>query len=196
MATRVTAQDLMRTEVETLSPEDTVETALGRFEEAGIGGAPVVANGKLVGMLTVTDVARTEHLADGKPATSREYAWNEPDGEEPGSDADPAEVFYLQEDYSPEVLGRVLVGDRMSRGVVSVVPEAHLERVCEVMVRQQIHRVCVTAGDRLIGLITSFDVVRHLAGGGGQRTAQPVARPGAGRARSQAKRPTSLVKRP
>ena len=47
MATGVTARDLMRTEVETLSPEDTVETALARFEEIRIGGAPVVADGRL-----------------------------------------------------------------------------------------------------------------------------------------------------
>ena len=134
-------------------------------------------------MLTLTDVARTEHLAEGPAASGGEYALSESDDEELESDLDPAEVFYLKEDYSPEVRGPALVGDWMSRGVVSVAPEASLERVCEVMVREHIHRVCVTAGDRLVGLITSFDVVRHLAGGGCPRKAQPAARP---RTRSRA----------
>jgi CBS domain-containing protein len=175
----VTARDLMRTKVETLSPEDTVETALARFEEAGIGGAPVMADGRLVGMLTLTDVARTEHLEHGQPAPA-EYVW---DDSEELEDADPEEVFYRKENYSPEVLGRALVGDWMSRGVVSVAPEASLQRVCEVMVREQIHRVCVTSGDRLVGLITSFDVVRHLAGAPPARSSTRARRAAGGRTR-------------
>ena len=103
MATGVTARDLMRTKVETPSAEDTVETALARFEEARIG-APVVADGRLVGMLTLTDIARTEHLAEGKDETHGEYALSEPDGEELESNVDPGEVFYLKEDNSPERL--------------------------------------------------------------------------------------------
>jgi CBS-domain-containing membrane protein len=112
-------------------------------------------------MLTLTDVARTEHLEGGQPATLTEYAWGDSEELE---DVDPEEVFYRKDNYSPEVLGRALVGDWMSRGVVSVPPDASLQRVCEVMVREQIHRVCVTVGDRLVGLVTSFDVVRHVAG--------------------------------
>jgi CBS domain-containing protein len=179
----VKARDLMRTKVETLSPEDTVETALARFEEIGIGGAPVMADGRLVGMLTLTDVARTEHLENGQPATRSEYAWGDPEELE---DADPEEVFY-RDNYSPEVLGRALVGDWMSRGVVSVPPEASLQRVCQVMVREQIHRVCVTSGDRLVGLITSFDVVRHLAGSGPGRSPSRARRAARGRTRKSGK---------
>jgi CBS domain-containing protein len=160
---QVKAQDLMRTAVLTLSPDDTIETALALFEDAGIGGAPVVANGKLAGMLTLTDVSRTEHFED-RSSERGEYALSDAADDEDAFDLDPAEVLYLKHGYSPEVLGRALVGDWMSRGVISVAPEASLQQVCSAMASNKIHRVCVVEGDRLVGLITSFDIVRHMAG--------------------------------
>jgi CBS domain-containing protein len=162
----------MRREVATLSPEDRVETALALFEDSRISGAPVVANGMLVGMLTLADVSRPEHMKGGGIETQREYALAEPTGEELTDEVDPDEVFYLKEDYSPEVLGRELVGDWMSSGVVVVPPDASLERVCQVMLEKQIHRVCVTEGEKLLGLITSFDIVRQVARGGRPRPAK------------------------
>lgn len=185
-ATKTKARDLMRTAVTTLSPDDTIEAALTLFEDQGIGGAPVVANGRLVGMLTLTDVTRTEHLVNDRPSTRSEYALSEPVGEELTDELDPTEAFYLKDDYSPDVRGRALIGDWMSRGVVSVAPEDSLQQVCSVMANHKIHRVCVTSGERLVGLITSFDVVRHMAGRRRAPTARPPEsrRPRASRARS------------
>ncbi len=165
MSETTMARDVMRSDVATLSVEDTIETALELFEESGISGAPVVANGKLVGMLTLADVGKTKHRKDGRIETGGEYEFGEPVGEELTDELDPAEVFYLKEDYSPLILGRALVGDWMTEGVVTVSPAASLVEVCDVMVKNQIHRVCVTEEGRIAGLITSFDIVRHVAGG-------------------------------
>ena len=161
----VTARNLMRTDVQTLSPSDTIETALALFEESRISGAPVVADGRLVGVLTLSDVASPEHQRDGRLRTRGDYELSEPVGEELTDEVDPEEVVFRKEDYSPEVLGRELVGDWMSSGVVSVPPSAPLQRVCEVMAQKSIHRVFVTEGERLLGVISSLDVVRHVAGG-------------------------------
>jgi CBS domain-containing protein len=169
-----TAKDVMRREVATLSADDSIETALALFEESRIGGAPVLANGRLVGMLTLTDISRPEHLREGRIETGREYDLSEPSGEERTDELDPDEVFYLKEDYSPEVLGRERVADWMSSGVVSVPADASLEEVCRVMVERQIHRVCVAEGSKLVGLITSFDVVRHVARGRREHRASRV----------------------
>jgi CBS domain-containing protein len=170
----VRAKDLMRGDVATLSADDSIETALALFEEARIGGAPVVANGRLVGMLTLADVSRPEHLNGGRIRTERDYELSEPSGEERLDELDPDEVFYVKEDYSPEVLGRERVADWMTSGVVSVPAEATLEEVCRVMVERQIHRVCVTEGDKLVGLVSSFDVVRHVAGAERRAPARPA----------------------
>jgi len=170
----IQAKDVMRKEVATLAADDTIESALALFEEARISGAPVVESGRLVGMLTLADVSRPEHLRQGRIETEREYELSEVSGEELTDELDPDEVFYVKEDYSPEVLGRERVGDWMTSGVVSVLAEATLEEVCRVMVERQIHRVCVAEGEKLVGLITSFDVVRHVARGGRAATSKPV----------------------
>lgn len=170
----VKAKDVMRSEVATLAADDSIESALALFEEARISGAPVVSNGRLVGMLTLADVSRPEHLRAGRIETEREYELSEPSGEELTDELDPDEVFYLKEDYSPEVLGRERVADWMTSGVVSVPAQATLQEVCRVMVERQIHRVCVAEGDKLVGLITSFDVVRHVAGGRQPRAGKPA----------------------
>src|SRR5688572_1318792 len=138
----LTAKDVMRVEVATLSADDSIQTALALFEESRISGAPVVANGRLVGMLTLADVSRPEHLHEDRIETGRDYELSEPSGEERTDELDPDEVFYLKEDYSLEVLGRERVSDWMTSGVVSVPASASLEDVCRVMVERQIHRVC------------------------------------------------------
>lgn len=158
------ACDVMQADVATLSAADTIETALALFEEAHISGAPVVSNGRLVGMLSLADISRPEHLRGGRIETERDYVLSEPVGEEETDEVDPEAAFYLKEDYSPALLGRELVGTWMSSGVVSVSPETPLPQVCEVMLDRQVHRVCVTRGEKLLGLISTFDVVRHVAG--------------------------------
>jgi len=157
------ARDVMRTDVATLATDDTIESALALFEEARISGAPVVASGRLVGMLTRADISRPEHLKEGGIETRHGYE-PAPAAEELIDDIDLEEAFYAKEDYSSAILGaRELVGDWMTSGVVTVEPGAPLAHVCQVMLDKQVHRVCVTEGGKLLGLISSIDVVRQVA---------------------------------
>jgi CBS domain-containing protein len=159
------AEDLMRTHLISLSPDDTIVAAIAQLEESRISGAPVVdENGKLAGVLSLSDIARTDHLAGDRVAAERgDFEMSEPSGEERTDEVDPNDVFFLKEDYSAELLGRELVGDWMTRDVISVSPEATLEEVCQVMVSEHIHRVFVTEAEKLVGVISSFDVVRKIA---------------------------------
>lgn len=176
MSTRtLRARDLMRTDLSMLAPDDTIESALALFEEARIGGAPVVDQGRLVGVLTLADVSRTEHLSGDRIQTQRATELSEPVGEELTDELDPEDVFYAKEDYSAELLGRDRVRDWMTSDVVTVPADAALERVCSVMVERHIHRVFVTEEKKLVGLISSFDVVRHVARG--QAAGAPSAHP-------------------
>jgi len=160
------ARDVMRAEVETLTPDDTIHMALQLFEDSGISGAPVVGkDGGLLGMLTLADVSRPEHEKDGLLETRSDDELAEPVGEERTDELDPAEAFYVKDDYSAGLLGPKLVGDWMTSGVITVARDASLEKVCETMVQNRVHRVCVVEKGVLVGLITSFDVVRHVARG-------------------------------
>ncbi len=70
-ATRVNAA--MRTALITVTPHHTVEDAAQLMLKHKIGGLPIVADGKLVGMVTTSDLLRaflvvvkaTEHVMDG-----------------------------------------------------------------------------------------------------------------------------------
>jgi len=55
-STKVTGA--MRSELITLSPHDTVETAAQLMLQHKIGGIPIVAEGKLVGIVTTSDLLK------------------------------------------------------------------------------------------------------------------------------------------
>jgi CBS domain-containing protein len=156
----------MHTHVATLSAAETIESALATFEDLRIGGAPVVDDSeRVIGVLTLSDVTRTEHLKQGRIDTSRgDFDMSEVTGEEDTDETDPNEVFLAKEDYSAGVTGSELVGNWMTREVITVHPDDRLDKVCATMVKQRIHRVFVTENDRLVGVISSFDIVRCVAG--------------------------------
>jgi CBS domain-containing protein len=160
------ARDVMRTQVVTLSPLDSIHSALATFEDHRIGGAPVTdEDGKVVGVLTLSDVARTEHLSGDRIRPERgTFEMSEVAGEEDLEESDPDEVFFAKNDYSAEVAGEDRVGDWMTQRVVTVAPQDRLSAVCAKMVKHQIHRVFVVDDERVVGIISSFDVVRCVAG--------------------------------
>jgi CBS domain-containing protein len=157
-----TARDLMQPNVVTLPPEARLSEALALFEDESISGIPIVAqNGDIVGVLSEHDVARPEHMRKGRiDPTSGAYDFSG-DEEATVEDAD----YYGKEDYSPELLGEELVKDWMNPAVVGVPPEADVKTVCATMVREGVHRVMVLHGRRLVGIISSMDVVKAVAQG-------------------------------
>ncbi len=172
---RTKSADLMRKDVVTLAPDDTIERALELFEEHRIGGAPVVDSlDNLVGVLTLSDITRAERLSDGRIGLRRRsYEMSEPVGDELVDELDPGEIFFVKEDYSAELLKPDLVGDWMLQAVISVTPDTALEDACQVMLEEHIHRVFVADQGKLRGVISSFDVVRHIARAAPARRTSP-----------------------
>ena len=56
-ATECTAEDVMSTEIRSVDPESDVDEAAGIMADAQVRRLPVVKNGKLVGMLSLGDIA-------------------------------------------------------------------------------------------------------------------------------------------
>lgn len=154
----ITARDLMKTDVMKLEADERVESAVALFEEYHVGGAPVVDSaGTLLGFLSAHDVARSDHVERGRIVPERGDYGLGPD------DADDGEAYFSKADYSPEVLEGGLVKDWMNPSVISCPPDATLKELCQVMVRESIHRVLIVEGKSLRGIVSTFDVVRHLA---------------------------------
>jgi len=162
---RATARDLMRTELVTLSPDDTIEAALAALSDAGITGAPVMGNdGRLIGALTLTDIAQPEHTDQDRVRTRPGESVRVVTTSVEADEFDEEEKIENKEDYSPELLGQTLVSEWMSDRVVAVSPNASLRTVCRTLVDGDVHRVFVTENGRLIGVVSAMDVARLLAG--------------------------------
>jgi CBS domain-containing protein len=58
----------------------------------------------------------------------------------------------------------------MTKEIVRVSPEATLREVSRTMLKQRVHRVLVVAQGNLVGVISTFDLVRVLAGEPAQPT--------------------------
>lgn len=163
-ATKIFARDVMRPDVLVLHADDTIKSAAEQLEEIRASGAPVVdAAGKLVGVLTQSDIARSEHMSDDGVEARPVLPLDEVPPVEIDEDAEEDEEVFPTEEYAEEVLGRLRVADWMSPGVIQVPPDMTLAAVCRRMLDEAIHRVFVVERDRLLGVVSTEDVVRLLA---------------------------------
>jgi predicted transcriptional regulator len=125
-----------------------------------VGGFPVIAQGRLVGIVSRSDVVRqltVEHAVAA--ATSDFYR------DETGFHEVPVETLEQLADRVGERIEQLCVRDVMSRQLFKVAPDQPLRFVAQTMVDNHIHRVLVTDDDRLLGLVTALDLVRLVATG-------------------------------
>jgi acetoin utilization protein AcuB len=103
LITKIKVKDLMKKNVITVSPEDTVIEAIAKGVEKGIGGFPVVDNeGQLLGIITETQIARAMiHLF--------------------GTDAKNEIIFLENVDLQPGTFGRIVtLVERLGINILSM----------------------------------------------------------------------------
>jgi CBS domain-containing protein len=179
--------EIMTTELVTLDPDDTLRDAVTLFVDHDISGAPVIATGQLVGVISTTDIIALEASSSGVPAESPQHAtWGERpeptewiEGEEPPpsyflelwDDAGAPVDVRIAETVGPEwdALADHTVTDAMTRTILSLPPETTVEEAARFMADQKIHRLLVMDGERLLGLVTSTDVLNAVGERAGPR---------------------------
>lgn len=150
----VSVRDVMSRHPITVGPDATLLDALVLMRGQKVSGLPVVDEvGKLLGVLSQRDVARTLKSAGGIPEVTGLFDLL---------------MFGLSEDsgISVQVLRRILeetnVRDAMSSPPIFLASDAPLELAAEMMRENDINRIPVMRGDRLVGIITRNDLVRAL----------------------------------
>lgn len=141
------AKDVMRRKIVTVSSWLTLQELAGTFEEHAITGAPVVdERGAIVGVVSQTDLvhARREGPA-GIPAFHREL-------DEPTS----ALGLHIEE------FDRTRVEQIMTPGAISFGEDTPVEKLAGAMLSRHIHRVLITRGEKLVGIVTTTDLLRAL----------------------------------
>ena len=174
-------RDIMTRDVLTVAPDLSLRDAMSLFVTRHISGAPVVSNGKVVGVVSLTDLAEFSSASPGFPSERPEHAeldeWDTPvdlpEGTEPSSaffaemwDDAGAEVGErMAESGGPEwsVLEEHTVGEIMSRDVRSLPLDATVEEAADFMRSATIHRVLAMDGGRLAGIVSTSDIAAAVA---------------------------------
>jgi len=130
----------------TLGPDETVEGTIKLFAEAGISGAPVVDDGKLVGIVTEGDLIFRD--ADIKAPGYLDIlggmiplgSWDE---------------------YRNEALksAGVTVDEVMTENLITILPDASLAEASTIMAEKGIKILPVAEEDVLRGVITRMDIL-------------------------------------
>jgi predicted transcriptional regulator len=149
--TETHVQDVMTREIIGVCPTTSVAALVQIFLRHEISGAPVVEeDGRAVGIVTVSDLLDPRRRTDatGVPRYVRLWA---------------GDVRAVGIEDEGDVAGSGVVGDIMSRELVTVDRHATVRDAARLMARADVHRLVVTDHGRPIGLVTTMDCLRALA---------------------------------
>ncbi len=134
MKNRATVQEIMTTDLITLTVNDKLETAEKLFKKHNIRHIPVTKNKEIVGMLSLSDLMRIS-FAD---FTNQEYE----------IDAFVYEMFTIKQ--------------LMAKNVTMVPPTATIKEVAQMLVEKEFHALPIVEDNQLKGIVTSTDLSRYL----------------------------------
>ena len=153
----VHARDIMATEVFTVSPDLVLLELERELAARRITGAPVLDHGRVVGIVSRADIdARLFREQSRSAATALFYQQTDLDAPTAPEQSDPTTAAF-------ESLRHLRVRDVMTRDVLAVAPDDPLPAVARVMRDRRVHRLLVLEAGRLVGIVSSFDVVRAVA---------------------------------
>ena len=131
-------RDLMTKEVRTVGRNDKVSDADALMDSARVRHLPVLDDaGALAGILSRRDVYRT--------ALRRTFGYGEK--------------------ALDQILGNLVVKELMTSRVETAAPGDALEDAARRMLEKGISSLVVVEGERVVGILTESDFVRHVAGG-------------------------------
>lgn len=176
-------RDIMTSSVVTVDPDVSIREAMELLADRHVSGAPVVAGGKVVGVLSATDLlgfaASLSDLTEGE--TAEESASR---GREQGTgwdeESEPSAEYFsalwqgvdLGEALAADVelpernaLDEHTVAEAMTRGRIhQLAPDTAVDAAAEYMRNAEIHRILVMEDDELLGIVSTMDIVKAVAG--------------------------------
>ena len=148
------AKDIMNTDVLSVRDDMTVQELAGFLTEREILGAPVVdSEGEIVGVVSCTDIAQSttteaNMLLERSTPGFYEHGWEDKLG------PDELERLHIEENES------LPVKEIMTPTIYTVPEDTPISDIAKAMVAGRIHRLLVTRGSRLVGIITTLDMLK------------------------------------
>ena len=176
-------RDIMTTDVLTISPELSIRDAMAFFATRHVSGAPVVASGKVVGVVSATDLMEFAASLPGVPVARLETEpVDEPwirSEDEIVDDEEAPMAFFAEtwEDAGADVSERMrqvdgpewnaleehTVAEAMTRELFALAPGTAVELAADRMRSAGVHRVLVMQGEVLVGIVTTKDIADAVA---------------------------------
>lgn len=151
-----TVESVMSRKVLTIARDRPIAEAAELLDRRHIGGLVVIDDdGKPIGVVSLTDLVDPARVTEGHPMSYEHDA------------ADPP--------AAAAIAGRatVRVADVMSPFIVAIEAGASIAAAARLMLTDDIHRLVVTRGGRMIGIVTTTDLLRGFL----EANAQPAPRP-------------------
>ncbi|HAZ08020.1 MAG TPA: hypothetical protein DCZ01_05730 [Elusimicrobia bacterium] len=146
------AKEIMSRKVITVGPEMTIQALARLFTDRRITGAPVVEGGKILGVVSLTDMARRDR--GSAPRGRKAHSFYRKASEEEGGE---------KTSVIPEIPKFNHVIDIMTPAVLSADENAPVKDLAQMLLKQRIHRLLITRKGKLCGIVTSMDLLRALA---------------------------------
>lgn len=177
-------RDIMSEEVIVVSPEQTLRSVAELFVSERTSGAPVVASGRLLGVISTTDLLGFEADSAGVPVQRPEQVergegnapaeWSEGDDPPalyfsemwPDAGVDVLERFREPDQPEWDLLEEHTVSEVMTRQICRLPPDAGVSEAARYMVEADVHRILVVEGEeepRLVGVVTTTDLVEAIS---------------------------------
>ena len=176
-----TVLDIMRTELVTVGPDMSVHDLSRLLADNEISGAPVVdVDGEVLGVVSMTDIVRlagseADIHASPSPLVAGELSLEPPQEEEYEEEQDV--VDYFRHAHAPPVMAGPAGGEAagsdldhfdvreiMTPANFHIHPDSDLRELAVFLLRGRIHRALVMEDDRLVGIVTTVDLLRTMAG--------------------------------
>jgi len=133
---KIKARNIMTKEVIAISHNTSIREAEEILKKNKITGLPVIdKDGKMVGIVSEKHLLS---IYDVKGEEVDQYA------------------FRLPYEY------RTWVEEIMTKEVISVNEETSLKEICEIMVKNHIHRVPVLRKKKVVGIISTMDIAKYM----------------------------------
>ncbi|HSN74719.1 MAG TPA: CBS domain-containing protein [Anaerolineae bacterium] len=129
-----TVAEIMTTDVVAIEPQNSIATAIRLMRQGQLRRLPVVENGALVGIVTSGDVRRITGLASILRDPSQDnFLWH-----------------------------HIPVANVMSRNPISLSPDTPISEAARLLVEHKIGGLPIVVDGRLVGIITTSDLLETL----------------------------------
>lgn len=151
------AKDVMTREVLAVEGDWPLDRLANFLVENSISGAPVTSEeGRLLGVVSVTDIVRHTSLPGKEPHSQEphEYYLHPSGGGR-----------YRHDEIAELRIGgesTVTVRDIMTSAIFNVEENTPLKKVADIMIKGRIHRLLVTRGDKVTGIIAALDLLKVI----------------------------------